>query len=237
MQEKNLKNNNQKGAQSSFNNEASNNISNANPLNESQASIASNPKNEVISFIYTALVFLFLWLFIRGSVIEAFKIPSGSMIPTLRVKDYLLVNKLSYGIRLPFVADTIYEYAKPKKGDIVVFTKEIIDNEEEKDMNFIKRVIATEGDTVELKDMTVYVNDVPQKEDYAQWVYGGRKDGEFSKITVPKGHVFLMGDNRDMSKDSRFWRSPFLPTKRIKGRAFFIYWSFNDFKRIFSIIK
>ena len=94
-------------------------------------------KNEILSFIQTAIVFIFLWLVIRGSIIEAFKIPSGSMIPTLQIGDYLLVNKLSYGIRLPFVKDTIYEYSKPKRGDIVVFTKETIDSEEEKNMEII----------------------------------------------------------------------------------------------------
>ena len=194
-------------------------------------------KNEILSFIQTAIVFIFLWLVIRGSIIEAFKIPSGSMIPTLQIGDYLLVNKLSYGIRLPFVKDTIYEYSKPKRGDIVVFTKETIDSEEEKNMNFIKRVIAVGGDTLEVKNRTVYVNDKPQEEDYAQWVYGGLTTGDVSKITIPKDHVFLMGDNRDRSKDSRYWKEPFLPTKRIKGRALFIYWSFNDLKRIFKVIK
>lgn len=199
--------------------------------------VCDKSKNEILSFIQTAIVFIFLWLVIRGSIIEAFKIPSGSMIPTLQIGDYLLVNKLSYGIRLPFVKDTIYEYSKPKRGDIVVFTKETIDSEEEKNMNFIKRVIAVGGDTLEVKNRTVYVNDKPQKEDYAQWVYGGLPTGDVSKITIPKDHVFLMGDNRDRSKDSRYWKEPFLPTKRIKGRALFIYWSFNDLKRIFKVIK
>lgn len=197
----------------------------------------TNKNNEVISFIKTAVIFLLLWLFIRGSIIEAFKIPSGSMIPTLQIGDYLLVNKLSYGLRLPFVANTIYEYSKPKRGDIVVFTKEVLDGPEEKNMNFIKRVVAVEGDTIEVKNRTIFINGEPQVEDYTQWVYGGLPSGEVSQIQIPKGHVFLMGDNRDRSKDSRYWKEPFLPTTRIKGRALFIYWSFNDLKRIFTIIK
>ncbi|MGI6680140.1 MAG: signal peptidase I [Bdellovibrionota bacterium] len=193
--------------------------------------------NEIVSFIKTAAIFLVLWLFIRGTIIEAFKIPSGSMIPTLQIGDYLLVNKLAYGIRLPFVDNAVYEYSKPKRGDIVVFTKEDIDSEEEENMNFIKRVIAVEGDKVSLKNMIVYINGEPTHEDYAQWVYGGLPSGEFDEITVPKGHIFLLGDNRDRSKDSRYWNSHFLPTKRVKGKALFIYWSFNDLKRIFNVIK
>ncbi len=193
--------------------------------------------NEIVSFIKTATIFLVLWLFIRGTIIEAFKIPSGSMIPTLQIGDYLLVNKLAYGIRLPFVDNAVYEYSKPKRGDIVVFTKEDIDSEEEENMNFIKRVIAVEGDKVSLKNMIVYINGEPTHEDYAQWVYGGLPSGEFDEITVPKGHIFLLGDNRDRSKDSRYWNSHFLPTKRVKGKALFIYWSFNDLKRIFNVIK
>ncbi len=207
--------------------------------NNSNIEIAKKERiiSEVLSFIRTATIFILLWFFIRGTFIEAFKIPSGSMIPTLQIGDYLLVNKLSYGLRLPFVDETVWQYSTPKRGDIVVFTKDYTDAGDFDGMNFIKRVIAVGGDTVEVKNRVVYINGQPTKEDYAQWTYGGLASGELKETKVPQGYLFLMGDNRDNSKDSRYWEKPFLPVGRVKGRALIIYWSFSSLKRIFTLIK
>lgn len=206
-------------------------------IQHNNTSVKNNVWKDVLSFLKTAIIFILLWLFIRGTIIEAFKIPSGSMIPTLQIGDYLLVNKLSYGVRLPFVDETVWQYDTPKRGDVVVFTKDYLDDGDFKGMNFIKRVIAVGGDTLEVKNRVVYINGKATKEDYAQWTYGGLISGEVSKITIPKDHIFLMGDNRDNSKDSRYWKKPFLPISRVKGRALIIYWSFFDLKRIFTLIR
>jgi len=201
----------------------------------------SNQIVEFLNLIKSLVVFLFIAFLLRGSVVEAFKIPSSSMEPTLQVYDHILVNKLSYGIRVdPITDDSLTNFRIPKRGDVVVFklpddTKTIID---ESDPNIIKRVIGLPGDTVEVKGTNVFINEKRYSKDdeYAIWVEGGRKD--FGPITIPQGHVFLMGDNRDQSKDARFWDTPFLNVERIKGRAFVIYWNWPpSFKRMFSLIR
>lgn len=194
-------------------------------------------KNDVISFTKTVILFVFLWLFVRGTIIEAFKIPSGSMIPTLQIGDYLLVNKLSYGIRASFFDNTLWQYSTPKRGDVVVFTKEVLDDTDQKGMNFIKRVIGVAGDKVKIKGTSVFVNGEKLDEPYARWIKGGKGFDIETTYTVPEGHLFLLGDNRDSSFDSRFWKQSFLPVSRVKGRALFIYFSYYDLKRTFTIIR
>jgi signal peptidase I len=196
---------------------------------------------EVVSFLKTILIIVALVILIRGTLIEPFKIPSASMVPTLKITDHILVSKLSYGIRLPFFTYTIYQYSTPKRGDIVVFTRpdEPESTEDESAINLIKRVIGLPGDEVRVHDAKVFINGQPLDEPYARWVHGGTPEGEFGPEKVPEGRIFLLGDNRDESKDSRFWKDHFLEIGRVKGRALIIYWTWDPdfFSRLGKILK
>ena len=198
-----------------------------------------NAWKETLSFVKTILLLLALALIIRGTLIEAFKIPSGSMIPTLRIGDHILVSKLSYGLRAPFVDKILFQYASPERGDIVVFTRvdEPYTEENESKDNIIKRVIGIPGDEIEVERNKLFVNKVLQDESYARWENGGDPIGNFGPVTVPEGHVLVLGDNRDHSRDSRFWANPFLPQERLKGRALIVYWSWDNLGRIGTVLK
>lgn len=193
---------------------------------------------EYIEAIVTALL---IALIIRAYVIQAFKIPSGSMIPTLLVGDHLLVNKFIYGIKLPFSDKRILVLRKPQRGDIIVFKYP-----EDPSRDFIKRVIAVEGDVVEERNKVVYVNGQPLNEPYVQHtdrstrnLFGLRDN--FGPYIVPKNKLFVMGDNRDQSYDSRYWG--YVDLKDVKGKALIIYWSWDSegntvrFNRIGRLIK
>lgn len=206
---------------------------------------------EVFSFVKTILIVIALALAVRVCVIEAYKIPSGSMIPTLQIGDYILVNKLSYGFRipkhfrapqgfeLPWEDGFLFRWGSPQRGDIVVFTRpdDPATSEDESHTNLIKRVIGLPGETVEVKDTQVYINSTPLEESYARWISGGLVDGNFGPAKVPEDHILLLGDNRDNSKDSRFWNDPFISIERVKGRALFIYWSLYDWRRIGHLVR
>ncbi|MBX7136483.1 MAG: signal peptidase I [Oligoflexia bacterium] len=196
--------------------------------------------SEVLSFLRTVGILVILAVFLRGSVVEAFKIPSGSMIPTLMIGDHILVSKFSYGLRLPFFRKSIYQFSTPRRGDVVVFTRPddpSTPHEDESQINIIKRVIGLPGDTVEVRGTTVYINNSPLSESYARWEEGGVVEGNFGPEIVPAGHIFLMGDNRDHSKDSRYWTDPFLDVGLVKGRALIIYWSWDSLSRISTLIR
>ncbi|MEW6268392.1 MAG: signal peptidase I [Thermodesulfobacteriota bacterium] len=169
------------------------------------------------------LVALALALFIRTFFVQAFKIPSGSMLPTLQIGDHLLVNKLLYGIRIPVYGTRLLGYFEPERGDIIVFVYP-----EDREKDFIKRVVGVPGDEIEIRNKRLYRNGEPVGEEpYAQYSEpseAGPRDN-FGPVTVPEGHVFVMGDNRDHSFDSRFWG--FVPYEDIKGKAFVIYWSWD----------
>ncbi len=195
---------------------------------------------EVLAFVKSLLSLLIAFFLIRGTAIQAFKIPSGSMKPTLMIGDHILVTKFNYGFRLPFVNPTIWQYAHPKRGDVVVFTRpddlETLMNEDK--THFIKRVIGVPGDIVEVKGTKVFVNNkqLDEKGYEVWWEDGGRSN--FGPKTVPEGKLFLMGDNRDRSKDSRYWFPyHFLDIKRVQGKALIVYWSFDSLSRIFNLIK
>jgi signal peptidase I len=194
---------------------------------------------EIISFFKTLALFIIIALFLRASVVEAFKIPSGSMIPTLKIGDHILVSKLSYGFHLPFLTKSIYQFGFPQRGDIVVFTREDdpMSSEDDSAINIIKRVIGLPGDTIEVIGSKVYINNREYVEPYARWDEGGIDS--WGPEVVPEGKVLLLGDNRDHSKDSRYWTDPFLPVERVKGRALIIYWTWDsDFlNRIGKIIE
>jgi signal peptidase I len=171
---------------------------------------------------------LLLALFIRTFVVQAFKIPSGSMIPTLQIGDHILVNKLAYGIRIPLWGEYALRFKKVEPGDVVVFVFP-----EDRSKDFIKRVIAIPGDVVEIRDKKVYVNDRPLDDPHAY--FEGEEPGSFKirdnygPMVVPTDRLFVMGDNRDRSYDSRFWG--FVDLRDVKGRAFLIYWSWDGADR------
>lgn len=181
---------------------------------------------EYTKAIVTALV---LALFIRAYFVQAFKIPSGSMIPTLLIGDHILVNKFIYGTTIPFSDKRILALRKPARGDIIVFKYP-----EDPSRDFIKRVIAVEGDVIESKDKTVYVNGKPPSEPFTRHSdnsvrpAGIEPRDNFGPKIVPKGKFFMMGDNRDQSYDSRYWG--YVDMKDIRGKALVIYWSWDSKK-------
>ncbi len=194
---------------------------------------------EIISTLKTLAVFLIAAFILRASVVEAFKIPSGSMIPTLQAGDHILVSKFSYGLRILGFSDIIWQFADPARGDVVVFTRpdDPATGEDESATNIIKRVVGLPNDLIEVRGTKVLINNEEYVEPYARWDEGGIREGYFGPATVPAGHVLLLGDNRDHSKDSRFWNEPFLDIKRIKGRALVIYFSWESPSRIGKLIR
>jgi signal peptidase I len=187
---------------------------------------------------------LLLFLVIRTFVIEAFRIPTGSMETTLLVGDFLLVNKAVYGAQVPGTAVRLPAFGEPDRGDVVVFTPP-----HEPDKNYVKRLVGLPGDTLSMRDKVLFVNGLPVAEPYARhgdpmdvhapgmrWQldhllepthrlqYRPSRDN-WGPVTVPNGHVFVLGDNRDDSEDSRYWG--FVEQTAIKGKPLFVYYSFN----------
>ncbi len=173
---------------------------------------------------------LLLALFIRTFMVQAFKIPSGSMIPTLEIGDHILVSKLAYGIRIPYWGKYIVEFKKPQRGDVVVF---VFPEDHSKD--FIKRVIGVGGDLVKIRGKRIYINNLPVDDSHAHFQdddsagRGFQIRDDYGPRRVPENHVFVMGDNRDRSYDSRFWG--FVNLEAVKGKAFLIYWSWEGHDR------
>ena len=194
-------------------------------------------------------VLLAVWIF-RSFIFEPFRIPSGSMKPTLLVGDYILVNKFTYGLRLPVLNTEFVDFGEPKRGDVVVFRYP-----EQENVNYIKRVVGLPGDTIAYRDKQVFVNgELMRQEPDGIWVEpsgdsegfdlrpqllieqlgdvrheilleaNGRKLARNS-WQVPQGHYFMMGDNRDNSLDSRYWG--FVPEQNLVGRAELIWWHWN----------
>ena len=190
--------------------------------------------------IKSLLFLVIIALALRASVVEAYRIPSGSMLPTLQIGDHLLVTKFDYALRypVPFVRKSFYVHSFPDRGDIVVFTRP--DNPataqvDESNKNIIKRVIGLPGEKIEVVNGKVFINEKELHESYAVWSAGGV--GLWGPYVVPENHVFVLGDNRDFSKDSRFWHDPYLPVELIKGRAQIIYLNLQSPSRIGSLIR
>jgi signal peptidase I len=165
---------------------------------------------------------------IRAFVIQAFKIPTGSMRPTLMEGDIILVNKFIYGARVPFTGLRLPALRQPQPGDVIVF---IYPENPKKD--FIKRLVAKGGDTVEIKGGTIYVNERPLMDSvFAKRYYynKGQYGLEGEKLTVPKDSYFVLGDNSASSQDSRYWG--FVPHKNVLGKAIIIYWPPKRIKNI-----
>ncbi|HIY71478.1 MAG TPA: signal peptidase I [Candidatus Luteimonas excrementigallinarum] len=211
-------------------------------------------EKEPIAVDYSKAFFpvLIVVLILRSFVAEPFRIPSSSMMPTLLIGDFILVNKFSYGLRLPINNKKVVSIGEPKRGDVVVFRPP-----HQPEQDWIKRVIGIPGDTIDYVDNTVYVNGTAFEYapigDYQGRGRGREMDGaqllaetvtgrgrshqvletrlpiadpaERGPWTVPEGHYFVMGDNRDRSDDSRFWGT--LPESQLRGKAFLIWMSWD----------
>ncbi len=187
-------------------------------------------KNIIREYVEAFAIAIVLALIIRAFVVQAFKIPSGSMIPTLLVGDHILVSKFIYGVRVPFTDIKIFDFREPKREEVIVF---IYPKDESKD--FIKRVIGVEGDKIAIKDKKLYINDELYDDPYGSYkdhtIIPGHVQprDNFGPVVVPKDSLFVMGDNRDRSADSRFWG--FVTLNKVRGKAFLIYWSWGGFMR------
>jgi signal peptidase I len=211
--------------------------------------VAENKPFETVKALVFAVV---LALTIRAFLFEPFKIPSGSMIPTLLVGDYIVVNKFSYGVRLPITGTLVIPVGEPDRGDVVVFRYP-----DDPNIDYIKRVVGIPGDKVEIRRGRLWVNDQPvdriseglfsymdyrQKREETRDRYREVNESgvEYTIIQdatrshgpgrrrvwrVPEGKFFMMGDNRDNSRDSRLWNEPFVSGHQLKGRAIFVHWS------------
>jgi signal peptidase I len=165
-------------------------------------------KSPVLDLIESVIIAVVLALVIRFFLFEPFYIPSGSMEPTLQVQDKIIVNKL------------VYRFKEPARGDIIVFELPML----EPDLDYIKRVIGLPGETLEIKDSTVYINGQPLEEDYLP---SDLRFMDFGPITIPDDSYFMLGDNRNNSQDSRIWGT--LSKDHIIGKAVLIFWPFNRF--------
>lgn len=198
--------------------------------------MAKRKKSAVREYAEIIVLAVALALFVRTFFVQAFRIPSESMEDTLLVGDFLFANKLVYGPKLPFIDVRLPAIRDPKPGDIIIFKYP-----GDPKIDYIKRCVAVEGQTVELVDDKLFVDGVMQDEEFTKYVFGSRPDRRFGPFKVPEGHVFMMGDNRDNSADSRAWGP--LDKKLISGKAMFIYFSWNAnshavrFSRIGDVIR
>jgi len=183
-------------------------------------------KSHIRENIEAILVAILIALFIRTFVVQAFKIPSGSMKQTLQIGDHILVNKFVFGVKIPYWNKTIIPLKSPQRDDIIVFKYPVDPNKD-----FIKRVIGIGGDVIESRDKQLYVNHKLVNHDFGvhtdpRILSGSNKPRDnFGPITVPENALFVMGDNRDESYDSRFWG--FVDLKAVNGKAFIVYWSWD----------
>ncbi|EKD22117.1 MAG: hypothetical protein ACD_87C00147G0003 [uncultured bacterium] len=187
----------------------------------------NKPKSKLREYIEAILLAIVIAFFIRTFVIQAYKIPSGSMKPTLQIGDHILVSKFNYGIKLPFIRSTLIPIGSPKRGDIVVFIYP-----EDRSKDFIKRLVGLPGDTIEIRNKKILLNGLPWSDGYGVHSDNAIVSGavqprdNFGPVKVPEGSIFVMGDNRDESYDSRFWG--FVNMKDVLGKAQIIYWSWNQ---------
>ena len=184
------------------------------------------PRSIIREYVEAALWALVITLFLRAFVIQAFRIPSESMKDTLLVGDFLFVNKFEYGPKIPFTHIRLPGLRQPRRGDVIVFQYP-----ENPSKDYIKRCIATGGETLEIKNKQVSVNGLTLQEPYAIHADPTVKPAgydyrdNYGPYVVPPGEMFMMGDNRDNSHDSRYWGT--LNMDLVKGRAMFLYWSWD----------
>ncbi len=183
--------------------------------------------SKIKEYAEAIVIAILIAVFIRTFIVQAFKIPSGSMKPTLEIGDHILVNKLSYGIKIPYLRKTLIPTGEPKRGDIAVFIYPV-----DQSKDFIKRVIGVGGDIVEIRNKNVFVNGTAISDPYAVhneeviFPKSIQPRDNFGPVKVPEGTIFAMGDNRDQSYDSRFWG--FVRLQDVIGKAFIIYWSWDS---------
>ncbi|MEE4266383.1 MAG: signal peptidase I [Desulfobacteraceae bacterium] len=204
--------------------------------------VVAPKRGHVRENIEAILVAILIALFIRTFVVQAFKIPSGSMKQTLQIGDHILVNKFIFGVKIPYWNKTILPLKTPQRGDIIVFKYPV-----DPSKDFIKRVIGVGGDVVESRDKQLYVNQKQVDHEFGvhtdpRILSGVNKPRDnFGPLTVPENKLFVMGDNRDESYDSRFWG--FVDLKAVNGKAFIIYWSWDKqnfgvrWKRLGQILR
>ena len=195
---------------------------------DAQRPVAPYRKSTAREYFESICVAVILALFVRTFVVQAFKIPTGSMENNLLIGDHLLVNKFVFAPTLTEVEEAVLPMEPIRRGNVVVFKFP-----EEPERDFIKRVIGLPGETIELRKKRVYVDSVMLDEPYVRFLSPPDQEGgsafdvreQYGPVTVPDGHYFMMGDNRDNSEDSRYWG--FLPEEYVKGRALFVYFSFG----------
>jgi len=193
-------------------------------------------KGKLRENVEAIVIAIILALFIRTFIVQAFKIPSGSMIPTLQIGDHILVSKFIYGVKLPFVNTKIIPGAEPDYYDIVVFK---CPKDPQKD--YIKRVIGLAGDMVEIKNKVVFINGEKTEDPYAFFSdtrgspLMNRPRDNYGPVKVPDNSIFVLGDNRDHSYDSRFWG--FVENSALKGKAFIVYFSWDTSEFDWSLSK
>ena len=198
-------------------------------------------KSTVREYFESIVIAVILALFVRTWVVQAFKIPTGSMENNLLIGDHLLVNKFVFGPTATGLERAVLPVRDIRRGDILVFKYP-----EEPERDFIKRVIGLPGDTLELRSKKVYINGTPLDEPYVHFLTAASPGSEvtsadvrerYGPVTVPPDQFFVMGDNRDNSQDSRYWG--FLPRGHVKGKALMIYWSYegDDMGSIFTKVR
>jgi len=217
-----------------------------NVVDDSQEKAKQSVVVEYARAFFPVILIVFV---LRSFVVEPFRIPSGSMLSTLHIGDFILVNKFQYGIRLPIINRKIFPIGEPQRGDVMVFRFP-----HDPSVNFIKRVIGLPGDHITYRHKQVYINGKPASQQQTgsfSFESGGMREVKGSlrnetlgqvvhkivldprrpynnrdlEFTVPEGQYFMMGDNRDYSNDSRYWG--FVPEANIVGKAFFIWFSWN----------
>ena len=220
---------------------------------EISTTVKLKKKSTFREYAEAAAIAVLLAFFIRTFVVQAFKIPSGSMKPTLLIGDHILVNKFIYGLKIPFTDRYLVQIKRPKRGDIVVFKWPTDENKD-----FIKRVVGIDGDKIAIIDDVLHVNgekivtqyvekyedrDLTRADKYLELLGECKhyildehtKHENHGPVTVPENSVFVMGDNRDNSHDSRYWG--FVSLSKLKGRAIIIYWSWPNWKRFLHVIR
>ena len=212
------------------------------------STLEENRQPIVVEYARALFPVILIVFVLRSFIVEPFRIPSGSMLPSLHIGDFILVNKFSYGVRLPVLHQKVLDLGDPERGDVMVFRFP-----EDPKLNFIKRVVGLPGDTLSYKGKQLFVNgqaaatEADGEYAFQQLRMRGRTarqlvetidgrahtilvddnvPGADMQVTVPEGHYFVMGDNRDHSNDSRYWR--FVPEENIVGKAFFIWFSWKS---------
>ena len=188
-------------------------------------------KSTAREYFESIVVAVILALFIRTFVVQAFKIPTGSMEENLLIGDHLLVNKFVFGQTASGLEQSLLPITTIERGDVIVFKFPV-----EPERDFIKRVIGLPGETVEVRDRKIFINGTPIDDPHAHYLLPASSPDyhevtsfdvreRYGPVTVPANHYFMMGDNRDNSQDSRYWG--FLPRDLVKGKALVIYWSYE----------